>query len=205
MVTAISGDHLTITWTVSFDGSSSITGYEIKIREQDGVTFTEDAINCNGLEAQIISSLSCSVPISVLIIAPYSLPWGSSIYATVSAINVVGTSIPSEEGNGAIIITNPGAPVSLNDVPIVTLGDRIGLTWEDGANNGGSEILDYRVSSAESAGTYTTLASNIVDRSYTAQGLQAGTTYKFKVQSRNVYGYSDFSAEVFILAAEVPS
>jgi hypothetical protein len=123
------GDQMIVTWTVPFDGSSSITGYQIKIREQDGLTFTEDIANCNGLEAQIISSLSCSVPISALIVAPYSLAWGSSIYATVSAINVVGTSVPSTEGNGAVIITNPDAPTSLSDAPLITLGDRIGLTW----------------------------------------------------------------------------
>jgi hypothetical protein len=41
--------------------------------------------------------------------------------------------------------------------------------------------------------------------SYIVTGLTAGTTYKFKVQARNQYGYSDYSVEVVILAAQAPS
>jgi hypothetical protein len=51
------------------------------------------------------------------------LPWGSDIYATISAINDVGTSLPSIEGNGAKIITNPDAPLNVADDPSITLGD----------------------------------------------------------------------------------
>lgn len=204
-VTAVSGDHVTVTWTIPFDGSSSITGYEIKLRESDGLTFTEDITDCNGLEAEIISSLTCSVPIATLIAVPYNLPWGSDVYATVSAINVVGTGLPSIEGNGAIILTNPDAPINLANEPSVTLGDQIGLVWEDGSSNGGTSIVDYRISSTEEGGTYSILASGITTQSYTATDLTAGTNYKFKVASRNSYGYSDYSTEVLILAAEVPA
>jgi hypothetical protein len=51
---------------------------------------------------------------------------------------------------------------------------------------------------------YTTLAV-VTDKFYTATGLNPGTTYKIKVQSRNSVGYSDFSSEISILAAQVPS
>lgn len=36
-------------------------------------------------------------------------------------------------------------------------------------------------------------------------GLTAGVTYKFSVKARNSKGYSDFSAEIQILAAQEPS
>jgi len=36
---------------------------------------------------------------------------------------------------------------------------------------------------------------------FTVIDLTPGVTYKFKVQSRNVFGYSEYSEEVFILAA----
>jgi hypothetical protein len=36
-------------------------------------------------------------------------------------------------------------------------------------------------------------------------GLTLGSTYNFKVQSRNTFGYSDFSTVLTVLAAQVPS
>jgi hypothetical protein len=44
-----------------------------------------------------------------------------------------------------------------------------------------------------------------VTQTYTVNGLNPGTEYKFKVQSRNSYGYSSYSNEVAILAAETPA
>lgn len=40
--------------------------------------------------------------------------------------------------------------------------------------------------------------------SYTAQNMVQGSTYKFKVEVRNLYGYSAFSNTVTILAAQTP-
>jgi hypothetical protein len=39
--------------------------------------------------------------------------WGSSIYARIVATNILGSSYVSEEGNGAIILTYPDAPINL--------------------------------------------------------------------------------------------
>lgn len=52
---------------------------------------------------------------------------------------------------------------------------------------------------------FSVIATGELLPSYTAVSLSTGTTYKFKVQSRNVYAYSDFSNEVSILAAQRPS
>jgi hypothetical protein len=77
--------------------------------------------------------------------SPFNLAWGSSIYAKVSAINVYGTSIESSEGNGAIILTIPDAPIELSGNPDVTSGTLVGLTWAEGVSDGGSAVLDYRI------------------------------------------------------------
>ena len=79
---------------------------------------------------------------------PYNLEWGSSIFAKVYATNVKGDSVESIEGNGAIIIRVPDVPVNLANVPSITSGSTVGLTWEDGANNGGSEVIDYMIAIA---------------------------------------------------------
>ena len=66
----------------------------------------------------------------------------------------------------------------------------------------------YRVSMFDPAkGSYDILQSNIPvgTTTFTATGLSAGSTYKFKVQSENDYDFSDYSNEVVILAAQKPS
>ncbi len=70
---------VTITWIAPDYNGSPITGYIVAIRQNDGVTYTTESVNCSGL------STKCTVPISVLLAAPYYLPWGASIYAVVLA------------------------------------------------------------------------------------------------------------------------
>jgi hypothetical protein len=61
-ISAISGDFVSIKWTIPYDGSSSITGYKILVRSYDNSTFVENPY-CNGLTSVVVASLTCSVPI----------------------------------------------------------------------------------------------------------------------------------------------
>lgn len=78
-------------------------------------------------------------------------------------------------------MTEPDAPVNLNNVAETTSGTQIGLVWEEGAANGGSPVIDYRLYFDYGSGSFVILASNVVGTSFTATGLTADTTYKFKV------------------------
>ena len=61
--------------------------------------------------------------------APFSLTWGSSVYAKVSATNIRGNSPESLAGNGAKLITVPDAPLLLTINSALTTATTIGLTW----------------------------------------------------------------------------
>lgn len=51
----------------------------------------------------------------------------------------------------------------------------------------------------------TVLEFHIPDKTYTTTvPLTAGLEYTFKVQARSLFGFSDFSDEVTILAAQIP-
>lgn len=57
--TAISGDFVEITWVLPGDGSSPVTGFKVEVRQNDGVTFTEEAISCDGTDSVIVAELKC--------------------------------------------------------------------------------------------------------------------------------------------------
>ena len=108
-------------------------------------------------------------------------------------------------GNGAVILTNPDAPTALANLPLITDATKIGLTWQTGSANGGTPVIDYRLSWDQGTNTYQVLAIGITTTSYTTIiTLTSNTVFKFKVESRNAFGFSDYSNEVTILQAEKP-
>ena len=79
------------------------------------------------------------------------------MYAIVSAVNIVGPSVFSEktlDAEAAIILTNPDAPKNLVNVPSITSGTKVGLSWTIGDKNGGSPVIDYTVSKALGSGSF---------------------------------------------------
>ena len=137
--------------------------------------------------------------------APYNLAWGDSIFATVIATNAVGSSNASDAGYGAVISTNPNPPSSLKNNAAITSASIVALTWDPPTEIGGTPVIDYRVSWDQETGDYTVIASGITTTSYTTTAtLTPNTVYKFKVESRNAFGFStSFSNEISIRAASI--
>jgi hypothetical protein len=80
----------------------------------------------------------------------------------------------------------------------------LGLTWSAGASNGGATVTEYRISKAVQGGTFSVLAST-ANTHYDVTSLTSGTTYEFKVEARNEYGYSAYSNTLSLLAAYIPA
>jgi hypothetical protein len=72
------------------------------------------------------------------------------------------------------------------------------------SSEGYSEILDYIINMAETGGSFSVLAST-VDLNYLAVGLTSGTTYEFKIEARNIYGYSEYSSVLSLFCAFIPT
>ena len=143
--------------------------------------------------------------VSTLINTPFSLAWGSDIYAEVVAINDYGRSLTSEAGNGAKIINYADKPVSLTETVSARTATTITFTWVAGPLERGSAVFDYQIFRAvASVGVYTSIATEVTSLSYTATGLTTGETYSFKVQAQNGFGYSESSDPVTILCATKP-
>jgi hypothetical protein len=71
--------------------------------------------------------------------SPWSLPVGTSVFAKIVAINAMGSSLTSSEGNGAVLVLSvvPDAPINLARDNANTLAGQITLTWQAGPSNGG--------------------------------------------------------------------
>jgi hypothetical protein len=79
---------------------------------------------------------------------PYSMVIGDPINAKVLAANFYGESDYSEIGSGATVRTLPDAPFNLQNLVAVTDADSIGLSWFPGPSNGGTPVIDYRITYA---------------------------------------------------------
>lgn len=105
--TAISGTGVHIQWTAPNDLGESITAYLIEIKDSGGIYRTETS-NCNGAVNPVLSALACTIPMTTLSSAPFSLTLGTLIEARVTAINAVGTGLASDPNtSGALIRTVP--------------------------------------------------------------------------------------------------
>ena len=100
----------------------------------------------------------------------------------VVAINDYGVSEMSDAGSGDGLETIPDAPISLENDLSVTSDSIIRLTWQEGASNGDSPVLDYKISYDQSTGNFIQLADGVADLFYqTTVSLTKGQTYSFKV------------------------
>jgi hypothetical protein len=91
---------------------------------------------------------TCTIPVTTLRTSPYSLEWGSSVYAKVIATNTYGDSLESLEGNGAVITTTPDVPTSVAEVYADRTKSTLGLSWIAPVFTGGDVIIDYRINIA---------------------------------------------------------
>jgi hypothetical protein len=104
-------------------------------------------------------------------------------------------------------LTFPDEPINLSNNLLITWGTTIGLTWDEGDNNGGTPVIDYTVMSLSSdSSTYIERQVGVVGTSVTLPGFNLGITYTFKVKSRNAFDFSiGYSNEISILAATNPN
>ena len=97
----------------------------------------------------------------------------------------------------------PDAPLSPTNDPAVTTKSVIGFNWLDGASNGGTSIIDYRIWYDQSTDNFVILKTGHLEKSFfTTNTLISGRTYKFYIEARNTVGYSLPSVTFSILAAQ---
>lgn len=117
------------------------------------------------------------VPVSVLRQEPFLHEWGASIWVKVSANNIIGQGPFSENGNGAIMLTTPEAPINLSNNPAITNANQIGLTWEENPMDGGAPVIDYTLQWDRAQNLFEVYELQITGTSYTVTGLTPSLHY----------------------------
>jgi hypothetical protein len=84
--------NIKISWTAPENNGSPIFAYQVLIRRADSA-YALDTINCDGSDPDIVSAVSCVVPVSALIASPFNHVYGNSIYAIIIATNGYGNSV----------------------------------------------------------------------------------------------------------------
>ena len=171
-----------------YNGGSPVLDYTVSYSEVSLIDYQVFATGITGL-ATTVTGLTPGVTYRFL----------------VQARNVVTVSEYSAHID-VLAAQTPDAPTDLANVVEITNAEQIGLTWVAPVFDGGSELLDFRLYTDNASGSvFTVLEETLTATEYTVTGLTQGTTYQFKVEVRNLYGYSEFSNTVTILAAQVPA
>jgi hypothetical protein len=142
--TVIDGADIIFTWPEVVSNGSPITSYLITIMDHDTIYHTELEY-CNGEDPDVVATRSCTVPLSVLYVAPFNMVLGDHIYAKITAYNLYGISLESVPGDGAAVVFLPEAPLNLANNAALTTDTTIGLLWFEGVSDGGRPVLDFKI------------------------------------------------------------
>lgn len=169
-----------LSWSIPYDGNSSITGFNIYRGTTSG-----------GQGLFPIANVSPSA-------TTYSdtgLTAGSTYYYKISAVNAVGESVKSSEISVPLIPPTPGAPTS---VTANSGYNAVSLGWSASDPNGGPSITQYRIyRSSSSGGTFTQIGSTADGSTtgYSDNSAILGATNYYKVKAYNGFNESAFSNE----------
>ena len=168
-----------ISWIAPLNnGGDHITGYRVQVRAHNG---------------QATSFITTESPYSIR-----GLENGTTYSVSVSAINSVGDSVPSETSN-VIPATNPDAPRAIT---VRSLDSAADVSWTAPTNDGGDPITGYRVRIWREYAALVEFETS--SESIVISGLNNGTEYRVVVTSVNTVGESVASESALVTPATVP-
>src|SRR3989449_166063 len=180
--TVVSPSQINLSWWKPVNsGGSAITGYKIESSTDGGTTW--NVIIANTGSALYINHYT-----------NYFLSASTTYTYRVSAINAIGTSLPSSTASVTTgPATVPDPPRYLT--PTVVSPSQINLSWWKPVNSGGTAITGYKIESSTDGGTtWNVIVANtgsaLYINHYTNTGLLPSTTYTYRVSTINAIGIS---------------
>ena len=201
-----------ISWTAPSARGDPITAYLVEIADAAGATWNT-VTSCNGADPTIMAALTCVVPMSTLTATSnpeLSYVFDQVVYVRVSATNSYGYGLvsPTNDNTGARIrsvptqMSPPTLDISSTDVSVTM--DWIALS---GVSAGNSAVIAYSLLWDDGVSAATTVSVELIDAlvtTFTVTGVTGGTTYRFAVRARNIYGYGATSTITVVVPADAP-
>lgn len=177
--------EITLDWTApATDGGTPITGYKV---------YRGDA---SGAEAEFVALGD------VLTFTDSGLNSGATLFYQVTAINLVGESLRSNEASTGTFDL-PSAPLGL----AATRGPGVGeitLDWSAPTSDGGTPVTGYKVFRGGASGQESELATLGTGVSFTDGSLGNGATFFYQVAAVNAVGDGLRSNEAVATTFDVP-
>lgn len=183
------------------------------------MTFSEatSGTGCNPTDASaiatIVSNEQCNIEMSVLRDAPFNLAQGDPIVVKAQALNVIGWSADSSIDSGAAVQTEPLKPSSAPTRAASSSQTALVTEWAalTGTDTGGSPIVSYALQYDDASGgsVWTDVIGSSSDSlalTYSVTvSITIGETYLFRYKAKNIHGWSEWSDELELVAASVPT
>ena len=185
--------RIVLSWMVPDDNGSPITGYRIEVSTDGGGSYSPLEVNTGNTDPNHTHT---------------GLPGDTTRHYRVSAINEIGTSIPSDHADATTAAaTVPGKPTALK--AMLNGPTQIDLSWMAPASDGGAAITGYRIEVSTDGGSiYRNVAANTgsPDTNYEDTGLARGSTRRYRVSAINSAGMGEASdfADAATLTATAP-
>ena len=204
-----------ISWIKPNDRNNAIDMYTIEVLSAvENDKWYKTLATCDGEKSEIIvQNRQCTVPMETLLQAPFSYPLSAVIKARVAAHNMNGWGLVSDPNvSGVTAKTKPIAmlPVTRG---IETTEKQIKVNWVTQTTEiqiGGSVILTYNLQWDKGTGNedwadLIGFPGDSLLTTYTVTaGLVKGKNYRFRLRSKNIYGFGDFSTIFTIRSSEEP-
>jgi hypothetical protein len=200
--TAFTGtNQVIVTWAQSSNSrGSAVTAYRIKFRTSLGAYAEAPGSVCT---SGAPGTVTCTMLMSVLTAAPFSLAVGANIIAAVEATNAIGYSAASVDSTTfATVRSAPTVAPTLSrsattsDTTIVLSWNAISTTPADG----GSALTTYTVYRDDLSTVVCTVASPTLTCT-PGHAFVAGTTYYYLITASNAYGEGVVSSTLFAVEA----
>ena len=174
---------LTITWSAPTAASLAVTGYKVEYKK---------AADVNWLSITDPNTFSVTIP--SLDAVNYNVRVSALTSSGAGSASAIVSAIPGDV---------PGAPILT--APTASTTGTLALSWTL-ASDGGSKITTYKLEQQAGEGAWVTISgsSALTLSNFTATGLVAGTSYKFRISATNLYGTGSLSNVITAAASSMP-